>query len=353
MSNRSAFKRKPLTREALFLLLTLLTAAPLSAQEGLSDQLSSEVNRVFSERRSAVVRIEAFDLHGKLSGTGFFVDPSGTIFTLASIVANANEIFVVQGDKRLPAELLLADPRSGVALIKADCRSPFIPMGSTSGLRLSSVVMTIGFPMDMEATPSFGIIGGFDRKFLGKYFVTTHLRANLPVQAGFSGAPLLNLNGEAVGMIIAGIGGGGACFALPIEAAEKIRMDYARFGAARHGWVGVTVEENESEVEGSRVRITELGPDTPASRAGLKSGDILLQVGAVKISGVEDVIDASYYLTADDKVAVQVVRDGHPLTVDVRSKLHPATDLREPNITVLESLTNDLKLGDGKGLGPR
>ena len=348
MSNRSVFKRSPLSREAFFLVLTLLATGPLRSQENPGDQIFNEVRRVFDERRNAVVRIEAFDHHGKLSGTGFFADPSGTIYTLAGIVANADEIFVVQGDKRIPAKLLIADPRSGVALIKADCKSPFIPMGSAKNLSLASPVMAIGFPMDMDATPSFGILGGFDRKFLGKYFVTTHLRANLPVQAGFSGAPLLNLQGQAVGIIIAGIGGGGACYALPIEAAEKIRMDYARFGAARHGWVGVTVEDSQSEVEGSHVRITELGADTPAAKAGLRNGDMLLQVGQVKISDVEDVIDAAYYLTADDKVTVRVVRDGQTLDVDVLSKIHPALDLREPNIGVLESLTNDLKLGGGK-----
>jgi serine protease Do len=349
MSNRSASRRVILPKEAFFLVLTLLAAAPLRAQNSLGDQISSEVRRIFDERRSAVVRIEAYDHHGKLSGTGFFADPAGTIYTLSGIVANADEIFIVQGEKKIPAELLVADARSGVALIKADCKSSFIPTGAGMTLPLATPLMAIGFPMEMDATPSFGILGGFDRKFLGKYFVTTHLRANIPVQAGFSGAPLLNLKGEAVGIIIAGIGGGGACYALPIEAAEKIRMDYARFGAARHGWVGVTVEEDETAIEGSRVRITELGPDTPASKAGLKDGDVLLQVGTVKVSEAEDVIDAAYYLTADDKVTVKVARDGQMLDIDVHSKLHPATDLREPNIGVLESLTNDLKLGGGKG----
>lgn len=348
MSNRSASKRFPLSRDALFLVLTLLAVSPLSAEDNLSDRISGEVRRVFDERRSAVVRIEAYDQHGKLSGTGFFADPAGTIYTLTRIVANADEIYIVQGEKKIPAELLVADPRSGVALIKADCKSAFIPVGSAAKLSLASPVMTIGFPMEMDATPSFGIVGGFDRKFLGKYFVTTHLRANMPVQAGFSGAPLLNLQGEAVGIIIAGIGGGGACFALPIEAAEKIRMDYARFGSPRHGWVGVTIEESPVEVDGSHVRVTELGPDTPASLAGIKNGDVLLQVGNVKVTTAEDVIDAAYFLTADDVVKVTVSRDGQKQDIDVRSKLHPATDVREPNIGVIESLTDSLKLGGGK-----
>ncbi len=255
-------------------------------------------------------------------------------------MANAEEIYVVQGEKKFPAKLLVADLRSGIALIKVDIKSDFIPVSNGMTLPLASPVITIGFPMDMDATPSFGIVGGFDRKFHGRYFVTTHIRANMPVQAGFSGAPLLNLDGEAVGIIIAGIGGGGACYALPIEAAEKIRLDYARFGEPHHGWVGVTVEENPDAIEGSHVRITELGPDTPASKAGLKDGDVLLQVGKTKISGAEDVIDAAYFLTADDTVQITVSRDGKTLSLDVKSTLHPATDFRVPN---LEFLTEGLK----------
>jgi serine protease Do len=347
MRSRLASRCPRFSRDAFLLLAACVVVGPLAAEE-LGERISGEVGRVFADRRNAVVRIEAFDHHGKLSGTGFFIDPSGTIFTLAGIVATAEEIFVVQGDKKIPAELLLADARSGVALIKADCQSTFIPMGKSRDLTLASPVMAIGFPMDMDATPTFGIVGGFDRKFLGKYFVTTHLRANMPVQAGFSGAPLLNLQGEAVGIIIAGIGGGGACFALPIEAAEKIRMDYARFGEARPGWVGVTVEESPADAGTSGVRITELGPETPASKAGLQNGDILLQIGGITVSSAEDVIDGAYFLTADDPVTMKVLRNGETLDIAVRSALHPAIDPRVPNIGALESLTDSLKLGGGK-----
>jgi len=324
MSNRSVFK--PSDRKVSPFLLLLLSIAAMHAQEDLGSKVASEVRRVFEERRNATVRVEAYDRHGKLCGSGFFADPAGTIYTLAYIVANAEEIFVVYGDRKIPAKLLVADPRSGIALIKADCTSPFIPVGEARKLSLSSPIMTIGFPVNRDATPSFGILGGFDRKFLGRYFMTTHIRANLPVEPGFGGAPLLNLKGEAVGIISSGLGGGGACYALPIEAAEKIRMDYVRFGEARHGWVGVNVEEQKEAVEGSHVRIAELGPETPAAQSGLKDGDILVRVGNIQISKAEDVIDASFFLTAGDRIPIVVVRDGKEVSVDVRSTNHPITD---------------------------
>lgn len=324
MSDRSVFKS--FDRRISSFLLLLLPLAPLRAEEDLGNRIAAEVQRVFQERRNATVRVEAFDRHGKLCGTGFFADPAGTIYTLAYIVANATEIFVVYEDRRIPAKLLVADPRSGIALIKADCNSPFIPVGNARNLPPSAPIMAIGFPVNREETPTFGLLGGFDRQFLGRYFMTTHIRANVPVEPGFGGAPLLNLKGEAVGIVFSGIGGGGACYALPIEAAEKIRMDYVRFGEPRHGWVGVNVEQQSEAVAGSHVRIVELGPETPAAKSGLQDGDVLLRVGEVKITSAEDVIDASFFLTAGDNVPIVVLRDGREVAVEVRSTNHPITD---------------------------
>ncbi len=317
----------------LGLLLLLLLAVTGRAEDDLGEKVSSEVRRIFDERRSSTVRVEAYDRHGKLSGTGFFADPAGTIYTLSYIVANADEILVVHGDRRIPAKLLLADPRSGVALLKVDYNSPFIPIGNSKELSLASPVLAIGFPVNLAATPSFGIVGGFDRQFLGRYFMTTHIRAIVSVEPGFGGAPLLNLKGEAVGIIVCGIEGGGACYALPIEAAEKLRMDYVRFGQPRYGWVGANVEDETMPSGDNRVRIAELDPNSPAAECGLKEGDIVSKIGGVKIATADDVIDASFFLTAGDRVPITIERGGHESSIDVRPIKHPVadTDDRSPS----------------------
>ena len=103
-------------------------------------------------------------------------------------------------------------------------------------------MVAIGYPLDLPESPSFGMIAGFDRKYLGRYFSTTHLRVNLPTQRGEAGAPLLNFKGEVVGILVSSVDSGSACYALPIDAAEKIRRDYVRFGDARHGWIGIDVQ---------------------------------------------------------------------------------------------------------------
>ena len=306
-----------------FLALVLLLVASGRAEDNLGEKISSEVCKLFDERHSSTVRVEAYDRHGKLSATGFFADPAGTIYTLSYVVANAEEIFVVHGNRRIPAKLLTADPRSGIALLKVDYNSPFIPVGNSKQLSLASPVVAIGFPVNLAATPSFGIVGGFDRQFLGRYFMTTHIRAIVSVEPGFGGAPLMNLKGEVVGIIISGIDGGGACYALPIEAAEKIRLDYIRFGGPRHGWVGANVEDQNEPGEGSHVHIAELDPGTPAAQSGLREGDIVTKIGGVKIAVAEDVIDASFFLTAGDRVSILIERDGREMSIEVRPVEHP------------------------------
>jgi serine protease Do len=182
--------------------------------------------------------------------------------------------------------------------------------------------------------------------------MTTHIRAIVSVEPGFGGAPLMNLKGEAVGIIVSGIEGGGACYALPIEAAEKLRMDYVRFGEPRYGWVGANVEDQNVPGEGLRVRIAELGADSPAAQSGLREGDIVSKIGSAKISTAEDVIDASFFLTAGDRVPVTIERDGHEMSIDVRPVKHPIADadynprdgLSELHVLAPTPLPENLKL---------
>jgi serine protease Do len=149
------------------------------------------------------------------------------------------------------------------------------------------------------------------------------VRVNLPTQRGEAGAPLLNFKGEVVGILVAQIENGSACYALPIDAAEKIRNDFIRFGEARHGWVGTSVAQAEKPVEGSTAEVTEILKDTPAYGSGIKPGDILLQIGKTKVRQPEDIIDASFFITAGDTVPIVVVRGNEKMTFEVKSDCHP------------------------------
>src|SRR5437868_7424153 len=271
-------------------------AASLSAQPGpdSATTISREVKDVFEHCAKAVVKVEATDQHGELSGTGFFVDPTGTLYTAYSVGGEAENVTVEFKGKKYPARQLLADLRSGIAMLKVDLASPALPIGSAEQLEIATPVVAIGYPLDLAETPSFGMIGGFDRKCFGGYFSTKHLRVNLPPQRGEGGAPLLNLKGEVVGILLYSFENNSSCYALPIDAAEKIRNDFIRFGEARHGWIGINVAQAPNPVEGSTAEMTEIMKDTPAYGSGIKSGEILLKVGKTKVHQPEDVIDASF-----------------------------------------------------------
>src|SRR3954447_7347132 len=298
-------------------------SAPVQAPESSTASISREVKEIFDKAGKAVVKIRGTDQHGDLSGTGFFIDPAGTIYTAFSVGGDTENLTVDFDGKTYPARLMMADLRSGIAILKADIATPALPIGKSEAMELATPVMTIGYPLDLPSTPSFGMVAGFDRKFLGRYFCTTHVRVNLSTQRGEAGAPLLNFKGEVIGILVAQIENGSACYALPIDAAEKIRNDFIRFGEARHGWIGINVAPAEKPIEGSTAQMTEIMKDTPAYGSGVEPGDILLQVGKTKVHQPEDVIDASFFITAGDTVPITVVRGTEKLTFDIQADFHP------------------------------
>ncbi|MBV9107638.1 MAG: serine protease [Verrucomicrobia bacterium] len=304
------------------MVLLMLGAAPLLAQQGL-DSISSEVARVFDSAKNAVVRIEAEDEHGKLAGTGFFIDPSGTIMTAYAVGGESRDIVVEFGVNRYPAERLVADARSGIAILRLTATTPWLPIGDSDELKMASPVVAIGYPMDLSVTPTFGMIGGFDLKYLNQYFSTTLIRANIAAQRGEAGAPVLNLKGEVVGILIFPIDNRTACYALPMKAAQKVRTDYVRFGEVRPGWVGVNVIESDELVHDSSVVIQSFAEGSPGADSGLQPGDVLLRIGSMAIHSPPDVLNASFFLTADEDVPITVLREGKEISVTITAAEHP------------------------------
>jgi serine protease Do len=287
--------------------------------------VSQQIKDIFARAAKAVVKIHGVDEHSEICGTGFFIDPTGTLYTAYTVGGEAGNFTIEFGGKKYPARQLLADIRSGTAMLKIDEATPALPIGKSEQMEVATPVVSIGFPLDLPETPNFGMVAGFDRKYLGRYFSTTHMRLNLPSQRGEAGAPLLNMKGEVVGIVVSSLENNSACYAVPIEAAEKIRGDFMRFGEARHGWVGINVSLAHQPVEGSLAEMTQIMGDTPAARSGIKAGDILLQVGRKKVTQPEDVLDASFFITAGDVVPITVMRGNQKMTFNVPATMHPAS----------------------------
>jgi serine protease Do len=308
----------------------LLAVAPfIIAQEletpNLFDAIQRQTSAVFANSSVAVARIEARNDHERLSGTGFFVDPNGTLYTCYSLGGETRELTVAFGGKSYPATRIISDLRSGLAILKIEAQTPFLAVGRSRDLNLASPAMIIGYPMGLPVAPSFGLVAGFDIKYMDRLLATMHIRVNIPVQRGQGGAPLLNLRGEVVGMLVASIDNGTA-FALPIEAAEKVRRDYLRFHKVRPGWLGIQIGPIDDPIDGSTAEVMDVLPESPGLKAGVRAGDVLLRVGSRDITSPEDVLDASFYLTAADEVTLRVSREDQEIDLQVQ----PIDPPREP-----------------------
>src|SRR6266536_2370685 len=264
MSPLSGSKRSSVIALAL---ISFSGGGLLFAQEQPATTISEHVKEIFERAAKAVVKIHGVDEHSEICGTGFFIDPTGTLYTAYTVGGEAGNFTIEFGGKKYPARQLLADIRSGTAMLKIDAATPTLSIGKSEELGVASPVVAIGYPLDLPETPNCGMVAGFDQKYLGRYFSTTHLRVNLPTQRGEAGAPLLNMKGEVVGTVVSSGEKNSAGYAVPAEAAEIICGDFVRFGEAKHGWVGINVSEAAEPVEGSRAELTQLIQDTPAARS--------------------------------------------------------------------------------------
>jgi serine protease Do len=284
-----------------------------------AEALDRDVREVVRKTGDAICRIEADDEHGHLRGTGFFIDADGTLLTSYSVGGASQDITVTAGEQRYPATRLVADARAGLAVLKIVAERPvrFLKFGKSTELGVASLVITAGYPFDLPLSPSFGLVAGMDPGCEGRYFATRHIRASLPVQRGQGGSPVMNLRGEAVGVLISMIEGNGGIFALPIEAAQKILHDFRAYGRVRQGWVGVDVRPTDMPEHGSSARILTLREDGPAFAGGVRPGDVLLQVGAWKITNAEDVMNAAFFVTATEPVTVRISRGNKEMKLSV------------------------------------
>lgn len=283
------------------------------------DAVSAEVQALFTRSKDAICRIEADDNGRTIAGTGFFIEPNGILITSYGVGGETEEIHILNGDERIPLKRLIADERSGIAILKAemDKPTPFLRLGKGNRLEIGTIVIAIGYPLEFPISPSLGVVSGFDIGQGGRFFAARHIRSTAPVQPGKGGAPLLNSKGEAVGVIISTLENGNGLFALPGEAVEKVYHDFLRNGRVRQGWLGVDVRLTDAPEQGSAARVRNLRLNGPGFAGGLRHGDVLLQVGEWKITKPEDVLNASFYVQPDEPVDVIVSRASKRLTLKI------------------------------------
>src|SRR6187200_3600936 len=141
-----------------FALVFCSGAGLLFAQEqSATATISHQVRELFERAAKAVVKIHGVDEHSEICGTGFFIDPTGTLYTAYTVGGEAGNFTIEFGGKKYPARQLLADIRSGTAMLKIDAPTPALPIGKSEGLEVATPVLAVGYPLDLPETPNFGM----------------------------------------------------------------------------------------------------------------------------------------------------------------------------------------------------
>ena len=224
-------------------------------------RISQQVKDIFRARRpKRWSRFTVSTSTAKFRALGFFIDPTGTLYTAYTVGGEADNFTIEFNGKKYPARQLLAGyPAAERPMLKIDAVTPALPIGKSEELEVATPVVSIGYPLDLPKTPSFGMVAGFDRKYLGRYFSTTHLRLNLPTQRGEAGAPLLNMKGEVVGIVVSSPG---KQFCVLCRCRSKRRRKSAAISSvsARPGTAGSgsMLPRRAEPVEGSRAEMTQI-----------------------------------------------------------------------------------------------
>jgi S1-C subfamily serine protease len=314
MTRLRRFRRRDLGGFFFPAVLVLATAG-LSGHVRADDvfqALDQEVSALFEKAKPSVVQVQSGDGDVTLSGTGFFIDDKGTVLTSASIIgANTSARVSVNGGEFQSARVVGNDLRSGLAELQvADQDSPALPLGESTDMKTGYTVIAVGFPLGADASPTVGLITGFDIRYINQFFATTHIHAAVPISPGQVGGPLLNRKGEVVGMVVPSPDDGRSAYALPVEAINKILADFSQYGRAKHGWVGVdVVEVADKDHDGRCVQVVRTVPGTPASQSGILPGDIVMRIDSREVYRPADVMDASFFSHVGGSMTVVVRRN--------------------------------------------
>jgi serine protease Do len=264
------------------------------------------------------------------SGSGFIVSPDGYILTNAHVVENADEVRVRLTDRReFRAKVIGSDRRTDVAVIKIDAKDlPVVHVGDHTKLRPGEWVLAIGSPFGLENSVTAGIVSATSRAVGGESDVP-FIQTDVAVNPGNSGGPLFNLRGEVVGinsMIFSRTGGYmGISFAIPIDVAINVRDQLVKTGRVVRGRIGVTVQNVDASLAESfgldRARgalVSSVEKGGPAQRAGVRPGDVILQVDAQPIDRTSELSNYIARRTPGEDSTLTVWRAGKEEKIKVR-----------------------------------
>ncbi len=260
-------------------------------------------------------------------GSGFIMSKDGYVVTNNHVIDKATDVQVVlQNGDKFKAEIIGKDPKTDLAVLKfePDQEVQAVNFGDSDHLRIGDWVIAIGNPFGLGYTVTAGIVSAKGRSLgLGAYddFIQTDASLN----PGNSGGPLFNLQGEVVGVNTAIVARGqGIGFAIPIDMAEFVIEQLKSDGKVVRGWLGVYVQKVTPEIassfglkEDEGALVSDLAPDSPAEKAGIVRGDVIVEYDGQPVNDVSDLTNMAAVTAPGTEVDVKVVQDGKPKNVKV------------------------------------
>ena len=310
--------------------------------EGLPDDMQQFFEHQFGGRGQMVPQQPQFQ-HG--IGSGVIISPDGYIITNNHVVDGATDIKVTLSDRRiLSAKLIGTDPLTDLAVIKIDGSNfPNIPLGDSTQLHPGQTVLAFGNPFGFRFTVTRGIVSALNRpnpynddpRKPGQYIQT-----DAAINQGNSGGPLVNARGEVIGIntfLISPSGSfSGMGFAIPTQIVQPTVDSLVRYGKVSHSYIGVGITDVTPEnskffdlKDANGAVISEVQPDSPGGRAGLKVGDVIVGLDGKKIAGAGELQAEVSEKRPGTKVTLDVLRDGKSVNVPITLEELGSKDKKE------------------------
>ena len=267
------------------------------------------------------------DFKQRSLGSGFIIDKAGYIVTNNHVIENADQIKVKLADEReFEAELVGRDPNTDLALIRIKDAPDLVSLklGDSDKLAVGSWVVAIGSPFGLEQTVTAGIVSAKGRA-LGSGPYDDFIQTDASINPGNSGGPLLNMNGEVVGINTAIIANGqGIGFAIPVNMAQGIVDQLQAHGSVTRGWLGVSIQDLSPELaeyygikEKKGVLVAQVFEGDPADKAGIKAKDVIIEVDGKSVNSSRELVATVASIPVGKKTTVTLLRDGKEKTVNV------------------------------------
>ena len=291
-------------------------------------------------------------------GSGFIIDEKGILVTNNHVIEGAEDIVVqVNGEKKFKATVIGADPLSDIAVLKIESKEKFLPVrfGDSDKARIGDWVIAIGNPFGLGGTVTSGIISARNRSIgLSRY--EDYIQTDASINSGNSGGPLFDMNGNVIGIntaILGRSGNVGIGFSIPSNSAKIVIDQLIKFGETKRGWLGVRIQDVTKEIaevekldKPRGALVASVAPNSPSEKAGVKSGDIILEFNGEKIEQMKELPMIVARTEVGKKVKVKIWRNKKEITKTITlGRLETSEDFKIsekkeelPKETLIESL---------------